>query len=198
MSGADTMPETYELAAVPAGSDVAAFGAGRRLRPTEERYLEILDFLWEEAAILDRDGLSAWREMLDPAIVYRMPVCVTRKRGSDESFETETMHFDEDYHSLCFRIKRFEETQAWAADPPTRARRFVTGIRAWEGQGVGVFDVTSSLLLVRTSDDDFRTDLVTAERFDRVHFAEAGPLLLDRKIIADQTTIGTHNLAVFL
>lgn len=175
------------------------FAAGRRLRAAEPRYLEVLDFLWEEAAILDRDDLTGWKAMLDEAIVYRMPVCVTRKRHSGESFETPTMHFDEDYLSIAFRIRRFVETQAWAADPPTRTRRFVTGVRVWEGATPDIFDVTSSLLLVRSTDDDYRTDIVTAERFDRVRFLQDGtPLLRDRKIIADQTTIGTHNLAVFL
>ena len=175
------------------------FAGGRRLRAIEPRYMEVLEFLWEEAAVLDRDDLSGWKAMLDKAITYRMPVCVTRKRGSSESFETATMHFDEDYLSIAFRVRRFEETQAWAADPPTRTRRFVTGVRVWEGAEPGVFDVTSSLLLVRSTDDDYRTDLVTAERFDRVRFpAQGAPLLLERKIVADQSTIGTHNLAIFL
>ena len=183
-------------AATPSGS---AFGTGRRLRPMEPRYLEILSFLWDEAATLDNEDLVGWRDLLDPDIIYRMPVCVTRKRNSGESYETETMHFDEDFVSISFRVKRFLETQAWAADPPTRARRFVTGVRAWEAPGRETYDVTSSLLLVRSADDDFRTDLITAQRSDQVRFqADMGPKLLARKILADQTTIGTHNLAVFL
>lgn len=192
------MTETFKLA--QSSDEIRPdFGNGRRLRATEPRYLELLEFLWDEAAVLDRDDLSGWKAMLDEAIVYRMPVCVTRKRRSGESYETATMHFDEDYLSIAFRIRRFEETQAWAADPPTRTRRFVTGIRAWESSGPRVFDVTSSLLLIRSTDDDYRTDLVTAERFDRIRFTpEGAPLLLERRIVADQSTIGTHNLAVFL
>src|ERR1700749_206841 len=157
------------------------FGSGRRLHATEPRYLELLSFLWDEAAVLDHDDLSGWRDLLETEIRYRMPVCVTRSRRGGGSFETEAVHFDEDYASLCFRIRRFLETQAWAADPPTRARRFVTGVRAWEGRGRGVYDVASSLLLVRTSDDDFKTDLVTAERSDRIRFdAEGAARLLER------------------
>jgi len=190
--------ETFKIAQDSAEIS-RGFGEGRRLRPTEGRYLELLDFLWEEAAVLDRDNLLGWKDMLDEAIVYRMPVCVTRKRRSGESYETETMHFDEDYLSICFRIRRFEETQAWAADPPTRTRRFVTGVRVWEAAGAGLYDVTSSLLLVRSTDDDYRTDLLTAERFDRIRVAGDGSArLVERKIIADQSTIGTHNFAVFL
>lgn len=176
-----------------------AFAKGRRLRATEPLYLELLSFLWEEAAVLDHDDLSEWKRMLDPEISYRMPVCVTRKRKKVEGYVTEAMHFDEDFHSLSFRVRRFEETQAWAADPPSRSRRFVTGIRAWEASRPGVFDVVSSLLLLRSADDDFKTDLVTAERFDRIRlYPDETMKLLERRIVADQTTIGTHNLAIFL
>jgi 3-phenylpropionate/cinnamic acid dioxygenase small subunit len=184
------------LATTPTKSE---FGTQARVRATQPRYMEILDFLWEEAATLDRDDLAGWRDMLDADIHYYMPVCLTRKRGSGDSFETEAMHYDEDFGSLTFRVRRFLETQAWAADPPSRARRFVTGVRVWEGRGEGMYDVASSLLLVRSMDDDFRTDLITAERRDRIRFsADGAPLLLERKILCDQTTIGTHNLAIFL
>src|SRR3546814_20399957 len=87
--------------------------------------------------------------MLDVNLSYRMPVCLTRKRASQESYETEPMHYDEDYPSICFRIRRIEETQAWAADPPTRVRRFVSSVRAWEGRGCGIFDLPDSLMLLR-------------------------------------------------
>src|SRR3546814_9583240 len=111
------------------------FGTGVRLRATDPRYLEILDFLWDEAAILDRDDLAGWRDMLDVNLSYRMPVCLTRKRASQESYETAAMNYDEDYPSICFRIRRFVETQAWAADPQTGVRRFVPSVRAREEIG---------------------------------------------------------------
>src|SRR3546814_5041746 len=100
------------------------FGTGVRLRATDPRYLEILDFLWDEAAILDRDDLADWRDMLVVNLSYRMQVCLTRKRASQESYEIAAMHYDEDYPSTWLGIRRFAETQPWVADPPTRVRRF--------------------------------------------------------------------------
>ncbi len=63
------MTETFKIAEAETVEDMS-FGEGRRLRPTEERYLEILDFLWEEAAVLDRDNLTGWQTMLDRRIRY--------------------------------------------------------------------------------------------------------------------------------
>lgn len=172
---------------------------GRRIRASEPKYLEVLDFLWEEAATLDRHDLLQWKAMLDREVRYRMPVCVTRRRGTGESYETEAVHFDEDYLSLSFRIRRIEETLAWAMDPTPRIRRFVTSVRLWETDEPAIYDVASSLLLIRTSEDDYRTDLITAERTDRLRALSDGTFLLrERKIVADQSTIGTHNLAMFL
>jgi 3-phenylpropionate/cinnamic acid dioxygenase small subunit len=177
----------------------STFGQGRRLRPSEPAYLELLGFLWDEAAVLDRDDLTAWLELLDRDLVYTMPVRVTKMRCDASEFASGMMHFDEDRSSLAFRIKRFQETQAWSEDPPSRVRRFVTGVIAYESALSGDYDVSSSLLLVRTQDDDFRVDLVTAERRDLVRVRSDGSATLARRqILVDQSTIGTHNLAIFL
>jgi 3-phenylpropionate/cinnamic acid dioxygenase small subunit len=109
------------------------------------------------------------------------------------------MHFDENYHSLSFRIRRFLETTAWSEDPPSRVRRSVTGVRVFATATPGEFDVASSLVLIRTQDDDYQMDIVTAERQDRLRFV--GPLdveLCRRRILLDQSTVSTPNLAIFL
>ncbi|MFA5496202.1 MAG: aromatic-ring-hydroxylating dioxygenase subunit beta, partial [Porticoccaceae bacterium] len=141
---------------------------GVRVRASDPTYLDLLEFLWDEAAILDREDLKGWKDMLDKGIRYRMPVCVTRRRGSQEAYESPAMHLEEDFSSLSFRIRRMLETLAWATDPVNRTRRFVTSVRIWRTSDPALFRATSSLLLIRTQDDDYRTDLVTAERFDLI------------------------------
>ena len=109
------------------------------------------------------------------------------------------MHLDEEYSSLKFRVKRFLETQAWSEDPPSRTRRFVTGVRVYKTDTDGDYDVSSSLLLTRTQDDDYRVDIVTAEREDRIRLGDNhAPRLVRRQILIDQSTVGTPNLAIFL
>jgi 3-phenylpropionate/cinnamic acid dioxygenase small subunit len=162
-------------------------------------YLELLGFLWEESATLDRDDLLGWLALLADDLVYTMPVRVTRKRNTGSEFDPEMMHFDEDIDSLRFRIRRFLETTAWSEDPPSRVRRSVTAVRAFATDDPDEYDVSSSLVLVRTQDDDFRLDVVTAERLDRIR--DEGDLtfkLARRQILLDQSTVSTPNLAIFL
>jgi 3-phenylpropionate/cinnamic acid dioxygenase small subunit len=175
------------------------FATGRRVRSTEVMYLELLEFVWDEAAMLDRDDLAGWRDLLADDLVYTMPVRVTRGRGDGDEFHPEMMHFDEDRASIGFRIKRVLETRAWSEDPPSRVRRIVTGVQVFETEVPGEFDVSSSLLLLRTQDDDFRPDLVTGERHDLLRRDDTGRITLAaRRILLDQSTVGTPNLAVFL
>jgi 3-phenylpropionate/cinnamic acid dioxygenase small subunit len=176
-----------------------SFATGRRIRSKEDVYAELLEFLWDEAATLDRDDLASWRDLLADDLVYTMPVRVTKGRNEGDEFHAEMMHFDEDRASIGFRIKRLLDTRAWSEDPPSRVRRIVTGVQAFETEIRGEFDVSSSLLLVRTQDDDFRPDLVTGERHDRLRQRADGQIeLAARRILLDQSTVGTPNLAIFL
>jgi len=179
--------------------DHRPFGTGRRVPMTEPLYLELLGFIWDEAATLDRDDLAGWLQFLDEDLVYTMPVRVTRRRAIGSEFHPDMMHFDETYHSIRFRIRRFLETTAWSEDPPSRARRSVTSVRVWQTDEPSVYEVASSLVLLRTQDDDYRVDIVTAERQDRVRMgADRTFTLLRRQILLDQSTVGTPNLAIFL
>jgi 3-phenylpropionate/cinnamic acid dioxygenase small subunit len=169
-----------------------------RVRPTAPIYLELLTFLWDEAAALDDNNYQAWLAMLAPDIEYIMPVQVTRRRDASP-MDTQTRHFDETFSSLKYRIKRFEETQQWAENPASRTRRFVTTVQASETDVAGEYDVLNSLLLTRTQDDNHRVELITAARRDVVRVDADGQLKLARRLIlADQTVIGTSNLSIFL
>src|SRR3546814_3349340 len=86
--GGKIVSETYDAAEISSPT-MPEFGTGVRLRATDPRYLEILDFLWDEAAILDRDDLAEWRDMLDVNLSYRMPVCLTRNRASQETYRSD-------------------------------------------------------------------------------------------------------------
>ncbi len=54
------------------------------------------------------------------------------KMFSQTQFSKDMFHFYENYKSIGLRIRRMETEYAWAEDPASRARRFVTNVRVSE------------------------------------------------------------------
>ena len=75
-------------------------------------------------------------------------------------------HFDEDRYSLMKRVERLETEHAWAEDPPSRTRRFVTNIRCWIGDSDDELVARSNLLLFRSRGDTLGPDLLSGQRTD--------------------------------
>lgn len=163
-----------------------------------EVYAEVLDFLYREASALDERRHEEWLSMLTDDIVYQMPVRSTSAHSLDDSLREGMAHFDEDRYSLTKRVERFLTEHAWAEDPPSRTRRFVTNARAWETGTAEEWLVTTSLLLFRSRGDIRDHDLLSAGRRDILRRVD-GRLMLARRLIAvDESVLHMQNLAVFL
>jgi 3-phenylpropionate/cinnamic acid dioxygenase small subunit len=201
--------DTIQTSGSPAGqvsSSPFPPGQGRPVLLGDERYQLLQRFYLEEAAVLDEDDLISWQTMLDPRLNYRMAVRreypraqrVTRSRS-------ESYHLEDNYASVCLRIRRYlESPRAWSEDPPSRTRRFVSNLMVDEMSGdsasAGLLATSTYLLLVRNHGDEPTYEFLSARRVDRVDVATEGsrPRLVDRSIIIDQLRIGVRNLALFL
>src|SRR3546814_18691154 len=75
-------------------------------------------------------------------------------------------HFEDDYHSMMGRIGRLGTKSAWAEDPPSRTRRFVTNIRVAPAAQEGAYEVTSYILLARSRYEPSKYSFITAQRND--------------------------------
>jgi 3-phenylpropionate/cinnamic acid dioxygenase small subunit len=154
-------------------------------------------FLVEEAALLDAGDYAAWLNLLCEDIRYVMPVRVTTARGAGFDALTDMGHFDENLYALRKRVQRLATDHAWAEDPPSRTRHFVSNVRTFAGGGAGL-RVESSLLLFRSRGDTRPPDLLSAGRADILRRADDGYRLARREIIVDESVLRTQNLAVFL
>src|SRR5215208_5204564 len=101
------------------------------VRHGSETYDDVLEFLYREAEALDERRHAEWLDMLTDDIRYVVPVRVTSAHSLDDSALEDMAHFDEDRYSLRKRVARFDSEYAWAENPPSRTRRFVTNVRAW-------------------------------------------------------------------
>lgn len=162
-----------------------------------ETRVAVEDFLVHEAELLDDRRFEEWLELFTPDVAYEAPIRVTRKTPHP-SIVDEISFFDENLHSLTLRVRRLRTDVAWAEDPPSHTRRFVTNIRTRAGDEEDELAVRSSLMLFRSRGDLGAYDLIVGDRHDVLR-AVAGELrIARRRILLDQSSLGTKNLAVFL
>jgi phthalate 3,4-dioxygenase subunit beta len=167
------------------------------LSSVSDTYGRVVDFLFYEAELLDDRRHREWLALLSPDIVYRAPVRVTTPHTLKDSYLMGMAHFDEDYYSLSKRVERFETDHAWAEDPPSRTRRYVTNIRCWTGNE-GEIIARCNLLLFRSRGDVQSADLISARRTDLLRSKDGGFKLARREILFDESVLRTQNLAIFL
>ena len=188
------MSEVRERAEAPAGATPQRVPIGSPV------YNQVLEFLYEEAALLDAIRLKEWSAMLAEDLLYTAPLRQTRPLAQQAAGVIRTMqHFHDDYRSIIGRIMRLTDTKsAWAEDPPSRTRRLVTNVSVTAGDKPDEVAVRSYLLVTRSRFDFDAFDLISAERRDVLRKSGDTFKLARREILLDQAVLGTPNLGIFL
>jgi 3-phenylpropionate/cinnamic acid dioxygenase small subunit len=168
------------------------------LETSVETYWEVYSFLMHEAELLDERRERDWLELFTDDAEYLMPVRVNRERGEGDGFSEEAFYFEETRGSLELRVRRLETEYAWAEDPPSRTRHFVTNVRVVPGEEEDEVAVRSNLLLYRSRGSDPHQDLLSAERKDVLRKEDGQWKLKKRVILLDHSVLTTHNLSIFL
>jgi PAH dioxygenase small subunit len=164
--------------------------------PLELR-IAVQDFLVYEAELLDDRKFEEWLELFTDDVTYDAPIRVTRKSPNPTVID-DISFFDETLQSLTLRVKRLRTDVAWAEDPPSHTRRFVTNIRVRRTSNDDELDVRSSLMLFRSRGDMGAYDLIVGERFDLLRHVDGRLRIARRRIVLDQSSLSTKNLGVFL
>lgn len=156
------------------------------------------DFLHAEAEALDERRLYDWLGLLAQDVEYRVPIRVTRERRATlPEFSSEATYLTGDLASLRGRVSRFDTEYAWAEDPPSRVRRFVSNIRVRPAERPAEWSVRSNLLVFRARGED-EPALVSCERHDVLRQTSEGLRLARRTVLLDHTSLPWENLAIFL
>jgi 3-phenylpropionate/cinnamic acid dioxygenase small subunit len=159
---------------------------------------EIEEFLYREAELLDSGRFQEWLDLLAEDILYQMPVRMTRERAQGGDLSEEMQFFWDDKATLTLRVERLRTEFAWAEDPPSRTRHFVSNVRVRPTANPDEFDARSYILIYRTRGDVARHDLLSGERRDLLRRAGGAWKLAKRSFVVDQTVLGTRNLAIFV
>jgi len=160
-------------------------------------YAEVAQWLTIEAQLLDDRLERQWLEtMVSRDVSYVMPMRQTTFRTEGYGFLDDMYHLQETYGSLETKVARNETGSAWAEDPPSRFRHFVSNIRAYQ-RSDGGFGARSALLLYRMRGDQHVPTLISGERRDILQRIDGRLKLLRREILLDHTVIAAENLAIF-
>ncbi|HLK24530.1 MAG TPA: 3-phenylpropionate/cinnamic acid dioxygenase subunit beta [Caulobacteraceae bacterium] len=157
---------------------------------------EVEQFLYAEAALLDARRYRDWLGLVADDVHYWMPIRRTVTQSDIELEFTkpgEMAYFDDDRAILEMRVKKLEAGSAWAEDPPSRSRHFVSNVRVL---AVDVDEITLDVCfhLLRTRLNSERMEWF-GRREDVLRRAGGSFKLVRRHIFLDQTVIPSTNMS---
>ena len=183
----------YERPTPPAWGSRVGFG--------EPIFARVMDFLTYEAMLLDEDRLEEWLELLAPDLRYTMPVRRTTSHR-ENSVDPQMLHFDDDFSSVRLRVWRVTRSEyAYAENPVTRNRRYITNVQVHTTTIPDEFAVRSYELVTRSRFDAETYDFLSLQRDDVlrcVDDSEFGFNLSQRVILTDEVIVGSSCISIML
>jgi 3-phenylpropionate/cinnamic acid dioxygenase small subunit len=157
----------------------------------------IRDFLYLEALALDERRFRDWLGFFSDDATYVVPVRVTREDLADWELSPSSRIFDDTRQTLEVRVRRLETDFAWAEQPPSRTRHYVTNVLV-EAQPDDSVLVRSNVLVYRSRGSETVPNLFSAQRRDVLRRHGASWLIEQRWAALDQSVVNAHNLSIFL
>lgn len=167
-------------------------------RVDRETVLEVQEFLYREALALDERRFRDWLALLADDIRYEVPVRVTREGLADWELSPTSRIFDDTKETLEVRVRRLETDFAWAEQPPSRTRHYVTNVLVDPTGEPGEYLVSSNCLIYRSRGDEPTPSLYSLFRKDTVRRSGGEWKLARRWAALDQSMINAHNLSIFI
>lgn len=158
----------------------------------------IEDFLYYEAELLADRDYDAWLELFTDDVRYEVPVRVTREKKAEWQISPRARIFDDSKEMLEVRILRLKSEYAWAEDPPSRVRYFLSNIRVHPGETAEEYRVRYNVLIYRSRGELPRYELLSGERRDVLRRTTDGWKIAHRVVVLDQSVLGTYNLSYFV
>jgi N,N-dimethyl phenylurea N-demethylase beta subunit len=154
-------------------------------------------FLALESKLLDEAREEDWYQLLDPELLYVIPIRQATEQRSDEVNRAAFRVRDTLAH-VRLRIDRLSTGKAYSEIPPSRTMRLVGSVLARQTDRDDVIAVSSAVLLYRQRGIDPHFDLIPYRRNDELRITADGPRLLSREILLTEVAIATPNLGLFL
>ena len=177
----------------------------------DEIISQVEQFLYREARMLDDRQFHQWLELFTDDVRYWMPMRSNRYTASskaisildgsryeeeDLSKDSDLAFMDETKDSLQRRVDRLDTGMAWAEDPPSRTRHFISNIEVDAGQLESELKVYSNFIMYRTRAET-EEDFYVGSREDVLRREGDSWKIAYRKIVLDQNVLLAKNLSNF-
>jgi 3-phenylpropionate/cinnamic acid dioxygenase small subunit len=163
--------------------------------------LEIAQFLYAEAELLDERRHDEWLALLADDIRYWMPMRRNVKYGDEArefTRETEDISwFDEGKETLTRRVRQIKTGIHWAEEPQSRITHMLSNVMLLDVSPDGQEVTAKSRFLIYRNRVETETDLLVGKREDTLRRAGDTWQIARRKIILDQNVLLTKNLTFF-
>jgi len=167
--------------------------------------LEIEDFYYREADLLDERRFDEWLDLLHPDIRYRIPLAqnVHSKRAESEFLTDDLAVYwmDEGKRTLSQRVEQLRTGLHWAEEPMSRTSHIYSNTRVLESsEQDGCRRVTAKTrFIVYRNRLKGEVDLLVGKRVDELVAQSAlGWKVLARTVYLDQTVLLSNNLTTFI
>jgi 3-phenylpropionate/cinnamic acid dioxygenase small subunit len=166
--------------------------------------LEIEEFLYREADLLDERRHDEWLALLAEDIRYWMPMRRNVKVDDREREFTregrDISWFDEGKETLTRRVRQIQTGIHWAEEPVSRISHLVSNIQLIDVSPSAAEPSEVSVrcrFLVYRNRVETETDILVGKREDILRRAGADWQIARRKILLDQNVLLSKNLTFF-
>jgi 3-phenylpropionate/cinnamic acid dioxygenase small subunit len=160
--------------------------------------LEIEDFLWNEADLLDDHQYDEWLDLFTEDAMYWMPI---RRNVSSRAMNTELTQgaelswYSDDKQTLAKRIRQIQTGSHWAEEPFSRVTHMVSNIRVLEWNGKEA-KVKCRFLFYRNRHQDEESTFI-GKRIDTLRREGDSWKIARREIYLDESVLLYKNLTSF-
>jgi 3-phenylpropionate/cinnamic acid dioxygenase small subunit len=182
--------------------------AARSVSP--ELQLEVEQFYYREARLLDNRQYQSWLALCSDAIRYVMPgrgnpLVDNAERGNEamisverelEGVESDGLPLrNEGYIHLMMRVERSVKPNAWAENPPARTRRIIGNVEILEVADEDLSALSNfHLYYARPGSANF---FYSGQRRDTLLRVEDGFKIASREVVMDFANIEVPTLGLF-
>ena len=163
--------------------------------------LEIAQFLYAEAELLDERRHDEWLALLADDLRYWMPMRRNVKYGDTAREFTregeDIAWFDEGKDTLTRRVRQIQTGIHWAEEPQSRISHMVSNVQILSVAPDASEVTVKSRFLIYRNRVETETDLLVGKREDTLRRNGESWLIARRKIILDQNVLLSKNLTFF-